>query len=94
MWNSTLQAEFSLLHGFSLYKVVCVACLSRTNVGGLFTCKETAAHRVVKFYCHSWSPITEDLHENSCETPCEVYVKIMCELLACEILDVLPFNED
>ena len=23
----------------------------------------------------------------------KVYVKIMCALLACEILDVLPFNE-
>ena len=25
---------------------------------------------------------------------CEVYVKIMCELVACEILYVLPFIED
>ena len=29
---------------------------------GLFTCKQTCARRVVKFYCHSWSPISEDLH--------------------------------
>ena len=30
--------------------------------------------------------------ECSRETPCEVYVKIMCELVACEILDVLPWG--
>ena len=32
------------------------------RVVGLFTCKQTSARRVVKFYCHSWSPISEDLH--------------------------------
>ena len=56
------------------------------RVVSLFMCKQTSASRVVKFYCQIMiSDHWGFACESSCKTLREVYVKLMREMLACEI---------
>ena len=78
-----------------VYSLAWLLAFRVVSLCGLFTCKQTSARGCSEILL----PFMISDHwrftcESSGETPCKVYVKIIRELLASQIIDVLPFNED